>query len=239
MSTKDPAEFFDEQQAEQYDQRFIKLAPLREALDLLVKAVLSDLPTEARVLSVGAGTGAEVLTLAARFPGWRFVAVDPSAAMLDVARRKAEAAGIAGRCEFHVGRLETLPPAAPFDAATSFFVSRFLLDYRERVAFFREIASRLDSRGRLVTADLVADLSTRQGQWQLDNWLRLMREEGGIPAEHAEKMREAYARDVAVRSAAEVTAMIVEGGFAEANVFHQAGLMHAWHAQRAAWPQDS
>src|SRR4051794_1322180 len=77
-----------------------------------------------------AGTGHELICLADRFPGWRFVAVEPSASMLDVCRRKAEERGIAARCELHEGYLESLPPGEAFDAAISLslLVSQFIHD---------------------------------------------------------------------------------------------------------------
>jgi tRNA (cmo5U34)-methyltransferase len=233
MPSKDPAELFDQSHADAYDQRFVKLAPLQQQLHLLAKAAFGGLPADARILCVGAGTGAEMLFLASRFPGWRFVAVDPAAPMLAAARRKAEAAGVAERCAFHAGLLGTLPPGEPFDAATAILVSQFLRERAARVAFFREIARRLRPGGALVSADLAADLSTPDGRWLLEAWLRLMRDETGITAEQAENMRAAYARDVAVWPVAEVSGVIAEGGFENPRVFHQAGLIHAWHAVAA------
>lgn len=82
MPLPDPLQFFGEAQAATYDERFANLAPLRQAQDLLARAVLSALPDDARILCVGAGTGAEALSLGAAFPRWRFMAVEPSGPML-------------------------------------------------------------------------------------------------------------------------------------------------------------
>ena len=63
MQPKEIEAIFD-QQAATYDQQWARLAPLRDALNLLIGAVFSDLPDNARILCVGAGTGAEILYLA-------------------------------------------------------------------------------------------------------------------------------------------------------------------------------
>jgi tRNA (cmo5U34)-methyltransferase len=89
------------------------------------------------------GTGAEIVYLAQRFPQWRFTAVEPSAPMLEVCRLRAEEHGIASRCVFHEGYLDSLPPSEAFDAATSLLVSQFILEREARSDFFRTIAERL------------------------------------------------------------------------------------------------
>ncbi len=89
---------FDEQQAATYDERFARLAPLRDSLHLLAGLVFEPLPADAHVLCVGAGTGLELLALAQRFPRWRFTAAEPSGPMLAICRQRAEASGIAARC---------------------------------------------------------------------------------------------------------------------------------------------
>ena len=148
---------FDHDHAAKYDQRFEKLAAMRDALHLIISAVFADLPADAKILCVGAGTGHELLYLARKFGRWRFVAVEPSAPMLEICRRKAEEYGITSRCMFHEGYLESLPPSAPFDAATSLLVSQFILAPEARVAFFRSIAERLRPGGFLASADLASD----------------------------------------------------------------------------------
>ena len=98
-----------------YDERFAAIAPMRDTLHLLTRAILGDLPADARILCVGAGTGLELLDLARAFPRWRFTAVEPATPMLNRCREKAAEAGVASRCTFHEGYLDSLPPAEPFD----------------------------------------------------------------------------------------------------------------------------
>jgi tRNA (cmo5U34)-methyltransferase len=54
----------------------------------------------------------------------------------------------------------------------------------------------------------------------------------GIPPEARSKMREAWKKDVAILSPAEIADIIREAGFETPTQFHQAGLIHAWFARR-------
>lgn len=220
-----------DQQAATYDQQWAKLAPIRDALNLLIAAVLSDLPDNARILCVGAGTGAEILYLAQRFPQWHFTAVDPSAPMLAVCRRRAEENGIASRCAFHCGYLDSLPPSEDFDAATSILVSQFILEKAARSDFFRTIAARLRPSGQLISADLASDVNSEAYQSLLEVWLRMMTG-ADVTEEMRERMRATYGRDVAVLPPEDIASLIVPAGFKAPILFHQAGLIHAWYASR-------
>ena len=222
-----------DRQAGAYDQQWARLAPLQEALHLLLASVFADLPTDARLLCVGAGTGAEIERLAARFPAWTFVAVEPSAQMVELGRAKAQERGYAARCRFHHGYLESLPDGDPFDGATSLLVSQFLLDAGERTGFFRAIAERLKPRGLLASADLAGELRSPGGGQLLALWMRTMAG-AAVPAQRAEQMRQAYARDVAILPPGEVAAVIGAAGFAAPVAFFQASLLHAWYAERRA-----
>lgn len=229
MPQQDPSIIFDQKHAAEYDTRFAKAAAMRDALHLLTAAVLGDLPADARILSVGAGTGLEIAYLAQKFPGWRFTAVEPSGSMLAACRRKMEEAGIASRCEFHEGFLESLPPCEPFDAATSLLVSQFVLDPDARTEFFRGIARRLRSDGLLANADLAGDTASATYRDLLEVWMRVM----NVPPEKAAGLRAAYGRDVAVLPADRVSEFIRAGGFEAPIQFLQTGLIHAWYARAA------
>ena len=147
MQQPDPAALFNQQHAAEYDKRFAKVGAMREVLHLFTGALFADLPTEARILCVGAGTGQELIYLAQKFPHWHFTAVEPSAPMLEVCRRRTAELGIASRCTFHVGYVDSLPSGAAYDAATSLLVSQFILSPEARTEFFRAIAQRLHPGG--------------------------------------------------------------------------------------------
>lgn len=231
MQRDDIKTLFD-QQAAGYDERWAKTAPIRDALHFLMRAVFARLPADARVLCVGAGTGDEIVELAKHFPGWRFVAVEPSGVMIDLCRRKAEAGGFADRCEFHEGFLDSLPATQPFDAVTCVLVSQFILDRDARIGFFRGIAERLRPGGLLASADLAADVASPEYEALLRVWLDMMLS-AGVPAAGLEQMRQAYARDVAILPPAQVASLIRAAGFDTPVLFHQAGLIHAWFSTRA------
>jgi tRNA (cmo5U34)-methyltransferase len=227
-------------QASSYDQQWSKLAPINDALHLLTRTVLLELPPKANILCVGAGTGTEILALAQTFPEWHFTAVEPSPAMLAVLRRRAEEQGIASRCVFHLGYLDSLPSNGSFDAATAFLVSQFILERHVRSQFFQSIAERLCPEGVLVSSDLAGNLAAAESRDILGLWFRVMTGSGTPPAPEAiERMREAYRRDVAVLPPQDVRDIIARGGFDSPVLFFQAGMIHAWYAKRSPSQPDT
>jgi tRNA (cmo5U34)-methyltransferase len=102
----------------------------------------------ARVLVVGAGGGLELVSLATARTHWRFTGVDPSPAMLDLAREAVSR--FSDRVELVNGIVDQAPEG-PFDGATCFLVLHFL-ERSERLRTLREIRRRLRPGARLVVA---------------------------------------------------------------------------------------
>lgn len=233
MTNQESVIAFGRERASSYDKMWAKLAPTRDALHLLIRAILADLPADARILCVGVGTGAELIDLAQAFPRWQFTAVEPAIPMLDICRQKAEASGITARCTFHEGYLDSLPESDSFDAATSLLVSHFIMQPEDRSNYFHQIALRLRPQGYLISSDIVYDLSSPTYSSILNVWLGMMKS-AGIPNDELDKMRDAYGRIVAVLPPSEVASIIAAGGFDAPVLFFQNLLMHAWYAKRGS-----
>lgn len=231
MTQQAPSAIFNEAHAAIYDQRFTKLEPLKEALHLSMRLVLSECPDDAHILCVGAGTGAEMLYLAQAFPNWRFTALDPSGPMLNVCRQRAAAAGIEARCTFVEGFVDSLPATESFDAATSILVSQFILDAEARTGFFRDIAARLRPGGVIVSADLTRHPSPDLHESLFEMWLRGW-EYTGIVREQLANMKKAYDSDVAVLAPAPIETLIAAGGFDAPVQFFQTLMIRGWFARK-------
>lgn len=228
MQPEEIKEIFD-QQAATYDQQWARMAAINNGLYFLMESVLASLPKAAHILCVGAGTGKELIYLAERFPQWLFTAVEPSAAMLNVCRQRVEERGMLNRCFFHEGYLDSLPGREKYNAATCFLVSQFILEEPVRVGFFREIADRLTTDGVLVSADLASGADSATYPALMLAWMNMMAG-ADISVEKQNKMKAAYAKDVAILPPQQIASLIQAAGFDMPVQFYQAGLIHAWFA---------
>lgn len=223
------ANFFNQEMAEAYDARNKALAPIAGNLHFLLRLVLADLPAEARVLCVGVGTGAEILSLATAFPSWSFVGVDPSAEMLAVGRRRLEEAGVMTRCELVHGYVEDAPREA-FDAVVSLLVAHFIK--REgRPAFYAAIHERLKPGGRFVSAEISGDLDAPEFPAMLEDWKQVHTLMGATP-QSLDKLGGMMRETLGVLPPSETESLWRAAGFATPIPFFQAFMIRGWHAVR-------
>ncbi len=222
-----------DQQAPNYEKQWERMGPIRDGLHFILESIFVALPENARILCVGVGAGAELAHLGRKFPYWRFTVVEPSGAMLEICRQRAKAEGFASRCYFHEGYLDSLATQDIHDAATCFLVSQFILDQKARSDFFHRIAQRLSPGGILTSSDLASEVGSNDYEALLPVWLNMM-SPTGVQPERLERMRAAYAKDVAILPPKVIASIIASGGFENPVQFFQAGLIHAWFSKRVS-----
>jgi len=218
---------FKNENAANFDKQREKLSPLKDALHLIMQAVFDQLPNDARILCVGAGTGAELLDLAAAFPQWQFSVIEPEADMMAICQQKAQQHQILSRCEFHQGYLDSYQGNIDFDAATAILVSHFIAGKQQRIAFFSEISRRLRQGGLFVNADLSAGYESTTTQDLMPVW-QAMHQRAGI---HFNP--DAFAGRVAMLSLAEMEDILTTSGFSHPVLFYQALYIRAWYSKIA------
>lgn len=226
------SDFFNKEMAENYDARNAGLAPISACMHFLIQLSLQDLPRDARVLCVGAGTGAEILSLAEVFPDWSFVGVDPSAPMLDVCRQRLQDAGLLGRCELVHGYIEDAQEGAEFDAVLSVLVAHFV-ERNERAAFYQAIHDRLKPGGRMVSTEICADLDAPEIPAMLKDWERVQ-ERMGATRESLLELPGMLRDALTVMTPAATDACIATAGLETPVEFFRAFMIRGVHARKPA-----
>ena len=231
MTQPDPSRFFDQKIADNYDAQADNLKAIGDNLHLLIGLVLQDLPDDARILCVGAGTGTEIVHLAALHPNWRFVALEPSPEMLAKCREKMEKHGFDERCRHVNGFLKDIAPGESFDAVLCLLVTQFMLDPEERQAMFDGMARRLRAGGYLINAEISYDVRSAAFDAMAQKW-GAMRKKSGATKDDTAQIIAMMLKHVAVAPPAAIEAMLKKSGFAMPILFFQSLFIHAWYSQK-------
>lgn len=176
----------------------------------------------AHILVVGAGGGMELKAMAEVQPQWEFTGVDPSAAMLDIARRNIEPFN--ERIELIEGTVDAAP-SGPFDGATCLLTLHFL-DKSERLRTLKEIHRRLNPGARLV----IAHHSVPSGS--AEHWLGrsvAFADRNGVDWAKAKATAVGMGR-LPLLSVAEEEELLCEAGFASVELFYAAFSFRGWVA---------
>jgi tRNA (cmo5U34)-methyltransferase len=201
---------FGADRAAHYDaQASVTLAGAQAMYELGVSALTAQLDGQdsASLLFVGLGTGAELLPyLRFDVPGWRFTGVDPSDAMLAVARKRLEDEGLLSRTHLHVGELSTLPPGAPFDGAQMMGVLHHVEGEEARLGLLQEVTRRLKPGAPLVLGCRIGK-DPELTNVELRRWRA-----HGLPREQLEHRRQLFSTMKPIESDAALFSLLARAG---------------------------
>jgi len=214
--------------AEGYTKRVVGQVPGLRDLHRMSGLLLAErVPTDGRVLVLGAGGGLELRAFAEMSASWRFDGVDPSPEML------AQARGTLGdqvnRVTFLEGTIDDAPEG-PFDGATCLLTLHFL-PYKQRLQTVRAVHRRLRPGAPFV----VAHHSFPTTGEEQDLWLRrnaAFLVSAGIPVSRAEKSIEAIKARLPALSPEEDEALLRAAGFVDLQMFYAAFTFKGWVGYR-------
>ncbi len=191
--------------------------------------------SDATILVAGAGgTGNEILTATRLEPQWKFVAVDPSKPMLDLALSRVAQAGFAGRVEGVHGYVKDLPPARPYDAATLIGVLHHLPGDEEKHGILHQIASRLVPEAPFILA--CNHYSYESQPLLLSAWAERWRLRGVEPKQVKAKLDKILDKADPPQSEEVVTALLLDAGFEKPLRFFSSLFWGAWISRRTNAP---
>ena len=127
----------------EYDRGPPMFIPGYAASHIIAATVLtSRIGASGDILVIGAGGGVEIAAFAAITPGWRYTGVDPSRAMLDLARTRLTRERSEVNVALHQGVAADAPPG-PYDAATALLCLMFAPDDGSRLDQLKAVRERL------------------------------------------------------------------------------------------------
>lgn len=206
--------------------------PGRQGLYRLCVAALRDVPADARILVVGAGTGEELMPLAQALPEASFVAVEPAAAMADACAARLAEHGLSHRVQLHRGLLDELPRQEPFAAATAILVSQHLRAVDGARVFFDAIHARLVPGAVLFSADAHVPTGFER-EWLMQLWCTQI-ECTGIPRDQVLQMRARIEDGIAIRAQADLEAQMQAAGLVEVRKLFSSLIYGAWCSRTAS-----
>jgi tRNA (cmo5U34)-methyltransferase len=182
-------------------------------------------PEQAQILVVGAGGGVELTVFADAHPEWRFVGVDPSRPMLELA--EAALGPRMARVDLHHGYIDTAPEG-PFDGATCLLTMHFVA-IEERSAMLKDIARRLKPGAPFV----MAHLSFPQAEDERALWLSRYAAfaiASGVDPEAARGAATAIGSKLPLLGPETEEALLEEAGFTGARLFYAGLAFRGWLA---------
>lgn len=227
MSQQNTEILFNADLAKNYDERNSNLSAITEAMHYLIQLSLKELPKQSKILCVGVGTGAEILSLAKQNPEFTFTGIDTSLPMLEVCKEKLEKADLLKRCELIHGKIEDFPHQQNFDAALSILVGHFI-NKMERADYYKHIINRLKSGGCFVNTELSYDLHSPQYPLMLENW-KQVQIQMGAKKENLYKLSDQLKETLHILSWQDIEKILSQSGIHPPVHFFQAFLISGWY----------
>jgi len=214
----------------EYDNMAPLVLPGYEAMHQMALACLqANLPPEANILVVGAGTGMELIKFAKGNSKWQILGVDPSEKMLAIAQEKIQQHDLSEQVKLFQGYTDDLPETSIYDAATSILVMHFIADDGGKLAFLQSIAQRMKSSSTFILVDVFGEKGTDDFQ-QIVSLIKKFWQQRGIPEAKQIELLETMDQGVYQISETRVLELLEQAGFSKMIRFYTGLWVGGWVA---------
>lgn len=193
----------------------------------MVRILLAEhMPSDGRMLVVGAGGGLELEDFARAHAGWRFDGVDPSAPMLEMAAHRL--GDLLPRVQLLEGYVQDAPPG-PYDGAACLLTLHFV-PLEQRLPTLSEIHRRLNPGAPLVVAHLSVDDGDDGGRdlW-MSRHMAFLASSGADPRQ-AGAMQEKMEKELTMLTPTQDETLLREAGFKNVQLFYVGFTFRGWVA---------
>lgn len=220
---------FTEDRVNNYDKRVRKHIPGYEVLHAIAETLLAtELKETASILTVGVGTGPEILEWAPRHPGWSFYGTDTAPAMLKLAQEKVNAAKLSDRVRLKAGDTDEWPDET-FDAATLMLVLHFV-PKADKLDMLASIADRLNPGAPFLIANLFGEIDSTRFK-RLNTGRKAWAVSKGLSTEAAEEFCDPHRSDMHIVPEESLKSLLRDAGFIDIQRVYQALTVGVWFAR--------
>ncbi len=203
-------------EADLYEQTIALKIPgyalLHEMTERLLAAALGEASDSASLLAIGAGGGQELVALGRSYPLRRLTAVDTSARMLDMAKRRVEREAVQATIHWVEGAAQALEGGMDFDGATCMLALHFVQGREAKQALLQAAADRLRDGAPFFLACLNGKPAAKADRILLDGWRSHMLA-GGITEDSWQRFEASLGVESDIIPFEEVAELLNEAGF--------------------------
>lgn len=228
--------FFASKYAHRYDTEIRQLIPGYDVFHDLVRAIIREsFDRPARILSVGSGTGFELVELGREHPAWSLVGVEPDPGMNAIASQMIDDYQLSSAINLHEGYLSTLETDAHFDAALVMLTLHFVQSLAAKRQMLRDLFDRLNPGGMMILVDIYQSRVDGQFEQHWQYWKARQLAQGFSPAE-VEKIFNRLKRNIFPMPEDELLKLLRNIGFQKVQQFFQTLAIGGWLAVKAGRP---
>jgi tRNA (cmo5U34)-methyltransferase len=180
---------FDSGIAQEYDRGVRRTLPTYDPMMRLSQTFLrSNLTKDASLLIIGGGGGNELKAFGPANPGWNFTAVDPSKAMLEVAKMKTRELEMESRVEFIRGTIADVPVESVYDGATCLLVLHFIAEVEDKLSLLKKLRSHLKPGSPFVLVSKVGETNDPEFKELVSLWKNYWLDNTSMTEEKVEEL---------------------------------------------------